>query len=427
MKTRRVCSSAACLALLLAACGTRRSRPRTRRPSPSCPAAWQRGWDKLAREIDAPVYCPSWMPNPLDGRIGGQWNGLRTRRQARRLPRQLHLPGDRQRRGARELPPLAGHADAALPRARRRSRQIPCYSDPDGPRADARHRRDALHRVARRRPVASLVSLARGRRHVRRERARRAAVHVRAGQAERDAHRCAASFSSGRRREAHAQAGPRGRGCRRARRGGRVRARRPARRARRPTARGRRAVAARAARARRSADGDGQRRRGRRCRRSITRSSPHACAWTPRISPDAQRALEDALAGLERRFAPTPAGLGVDRRVGAAVLRAARARARGGEHAPLDRRAHGRQRCCAARRFPSDPDDDAARGERRRRAASQRLTSTTSPTRAKALFDELGSLRGDVDPQGLRRRRLRGRRRPAEADGAGRRRSRAPS
>jgi hypothetical protein len=42
-----------------------------------CPAAWASGWQKLAREVRADVYCPRWMPNPLDGRIGGEWNGLR--------------------------------------------------------------------------------------------------------------------------------------------------------------------------------------------------------------------------------------------------------------------------------------------------------------------------------------------------------------
>jgi hypothetical protein len=37
-----------------------------------CPAAWKAGWVKLANRVHAPVYCPTWMPNPLDGRIGGQ-------------------------------------------------------------------------------------------------------------------------------------------------------------------------------------------------------------------------------------------------------------------------------------------------------------------------------------------------------------------
>ena len=40
---------------------------------PTCPPALARGWQKLANQIDAPVYCPSWLPDPLVGRIGGQW------------------------------------------------------------------------------------------------------------------------------------------------------------------------------------------------------------------------------------------------------------------------------------------------------------------------------------------------------------------
>ena len=42
----------------------------------SCPAAWQAGWIRLADKVQAPVYCPSWMPSPLDARIGGQWQDI---------------------------------------------------------------------------------------------------------------------------------------------------------------------------------------------------------------------------------------------------------------------------------------------------------------------------------------------------------------
>jgi hypothetical protein len=41
-----------------------------------CPHAWQPGWQKLADEAGVPVYCPSWMPNPLDARIGGQYTDI---------------------------------------------------------------------------------------------------------------------------------------------------------------------------------------------------------------------------------------------------------------------------------------------------------------------------------------------------------------
>ena len=44
------------------------------RPSaPACPAAWKTGWQHLANTVKAPVYCPTWMPNPLDAQIRGDW------------------------------------------------------------------------------------------------------------------------------------------------------------------------------------------------------------------------------------------------------------------------------------------------------------------------------------------------------------------
>jgi len=43
---------------------------------PTCPPALARGWQKLANQIDAAVYCPSWLPDPLVGRIGGEWEGV---------------------------------------------------------------------------------------------------------------------------------------------------------------------------------------------------------------------------------------------------------------------------------------------------------------------------------------------------------------
>ena len=42
----------------------------------SCPAEWRAGWEKLAKRAGATVFCPSWMPNPLDGQIGGGWTDI---------------------------------------------------------------------------------------------------------------------------------------------------------------------------------------------------------------------------------------------------------------------------------------------------------------------------------------------------------------
>src|SRR5436305_9346494 len=38
-----------------------------------CPAAWAKGWQALANRVAAPVYCPTWMPNPLDAQMKGQY------------------------------------------------------------------------------------------------------------------------------------------------------------------------------------------------------------------------------------------------------------------------------------------------------------------------------------------------------------------
>jgi hypothetical protein len=61
-------------ALLATGCGaTKKAAAETAAaPKPTCPnrAAWQ----KLANKIDAPVYCPTWLPDPLIGDPAGKWN-----------------------------------------------------------------------------------------------------------------------------------------------------------------------------------------------------------------------------------------------------------------------------------------------------------------------------------------------------------------
>jgi len=36
-----------------------------------CPSAWRASWARLAHDVKATVYCPSWLPEPLQGKIGG--------------------------------------------------------------------------------------------------------------------------------------------------------------------------------------------------------------------------------------------------------------------------------------------------------------------------------------------------------------------
>ena len=105
------------------------------------------------------MYCPGWMPNPLDGRIGGEWNGLRlVDKHGGFLVSFIY-----QETGSGEV-----HVNfhrwpsTRMPRCRAETskRKIPCYSDPAGRVQRERDRRDAVHGVARRRPVAPLVSVA---------------------------------------------------------------------------------------------------------------------------------------------------------------------------------------------------------------------------------------------------------------------------
>jgi hypothetical protein len=78
--TRLTWLLAASTALLvsLSGCGGGGDEPAEARPgAASCPAAWRAGWQDLANRVRAPVYCPSWMPSPLDGDLKGQWeNGV---------------------------------------------------------------------------------------------------------------------------------------------------------------------------------------------------------------------------------------------------------------------------------------------------------------------------------------------------------------
>ena len=67
------------LVLLLAGCGgtsAERVNLSNDTTTRACPKAWQASWQKLANRIKAPVYCPSWLPDPLTGQIGGKWNNI---------------------------------------------------------------------------------------------------------------------------------------------------------------------------------------------------------------------------------------------------------------------------------------------------------------------------------------------------------------
>src|SRR4051812_40648662 len=68
---------AAC-ALLATGCGEAKrasaAAPAVAAPKPHC--SNRAVWQKPANRIDAPVYCPGWLPDPLVGAIGGKWNNI---------------------------------------------------------------------------------------------------------------------------------------------------------------------------------------------------------------------------------------------------------------------------------------------------------------------------------------------------------------
>jgi hypothetical protein len=56
-----------------AGCGGSSSHSVAAKSDPSCPHAWIAGWQKLANRVKSPVYCPTWMPQPLNGKIAAPY------------------------------------------------------------------------------------------------------------------------------------------------------------------------------------------------------------------------------------------------------------------------------------------------------------------------------------------------------------------
>jgi hypothetical protein len=43
----------------------------------ACPKAWAADWQRLANDVGVAVYCPGWMPYPLDAKIDGTYRNGR--------------------------------------------------------------------------------------------------------------------------------------------------------------------------------------------------------------------------------------------------------------------------------------------------------------------------------------------------------------
>jgi len=130
------------IALVAAGCSGGESKPAAASPPTpaSCPAAWKDGWQRLANRIHAPVYCPTSMPSPLDGKIGGDWdNGVSVDPDRSYLVSFLwHEPPSQDVhvnfRGYPGRTAVPRCIDVRTIAGRTRRRSIPCFSDPRGAR-----------------------------------------------------------------------------------------------------------------------------------------------------------------------------------------------------------------------------------------------------------------------------------------------------
>jgi hypothetical protein len=65
----------AALAPLAVGCSTGEKKARAASAPPKT-CTYRAGWQNLANRIDAPVYCPGWLPDPLLAQIGGRWSNI---------------------------------------------------------------------------------------------------------------------------------------------------------------------------------------------------------------------------------------------------------------------------------------------------------------------------------------------------------------
>src|SRR5918994_400139 len=96
-----------------------------------CPNAVKPEWQRLANRVKAPVYCPSWMPSPLDADIGGQWNSggaLVDKDRSYLVGFLWHEAGS----GDVHVNFRGYPGQTAMPRCIERRRPIPCFSDARG-------------------------------------------------------------------------------------------------------------------------------------------------------------------------------------------------------------------------------------------------------------------------------------------------------
>jgi hypothetical protein len=138
----KVVALALALPALLAGCADDEPAPSAKAtppPPPVCPAKLKPDYQRLANRVRVAVYCPTWMPSPLDGDINGPWkNGVSVKGDRSYLVSFLwHEPPAQDvhvnLRGypARRTVPRCEDTQVVAGKTRRRS--IPCFSDARAP------------------------------------------------------------------------------------------------------------------------------------------------------------------------------------------------------------------------------------------------------------------------------------------------------
>lgn len=104
-------------------------------PPPVCAADLKRQYQRLANRVRIPVYCPTWMPSPLDGDPNGPWeNGVSVKGDRSYLVSFLwHEPPAQDvhvnLRGYPDRRTIPRCEDTQVVAGKTRRRQIPCFSD----------------------------------------------------------------------------------------------------------------------------------------------------------------------------------------------------------------------------------------------------------------------------------------------------------
>jgi hypothetical protein len=125
------------LALALVGCSSEDAdKPAAAAAPKACPADWKPEWQRLANRVKVSVYCPTWMPSPLDGDIKGPWeNGVSVKPDRSYLVSFLwHEPpaqdvhvNFRAYPGRKAIPRCE---DTQVVGGKTMRRAIPCFSDP---------------------------------------------------------------------------------------------------------------------------------------------------------------------------------------------------------------------------------------------------------------------------------------------------------